>query len=807
MRVPLFWLRELVDDLPETGCLADGLTMAGLPVEGVATFGGGVCGVVAGRLLGLEPLSGRDHLKVCRVDVGRAAPVDVVTGAPNVAVGQTVPVALPGAVLAGGRGLGVAEFQGVRSEGMLCSANELGISTAEGEGLMVLPEPLAPGTDLAGPLHLGEQVLELEVTANRSDCLSLVGVAREVAAVFGRPLRRPAEETDEEAALRAEDLASVVVQDPEGCPRYVARVLLDARVGPSPLWLQQRLRASGVRPISNLVDVTNYVLLELGQPLHAFDLDRLAEQRIVVRRAGDGEQLVTLDGTERRLESGDLVIADGRGAVAVAVAGVMGGRGSEVTARTRRVLLESACFQPTLVRRTAKRLGLRSEASTRFEKGVDPNLQAQAADRAARLMAETAGATVAAGRLDFYPVPVLPRRIALRAARVNALLGLALTNGEVAGYLRRLVGVDLAEEEEGAYAVTVPTYRRDLEQEVDLVEEVARLHGYEAIPPTLSPGWSTEPPKSERWRLAERVRTVLATAGFSEVMTSSLVPRDSLRPWRVPDDSPLARAMTLLWPLSEAQAALRTSLLPGLGEVLRRNLSRRLTEVRVFEIGTVFWPEGEGQLPREPRLVAGLLTGETGGGEWWSPRRAADFFDAKGAVETFLDALGVRRYEFHPAAWPALHPGRRAELVVAGEPAGFVGELHPEVGAALAAPERVAVFEVNLEVVARAAVEPVAFRPLPRFPAVSRDLAVSLPEDVAARTVEAAVREAGGELLEQLRLFDVYAGGNLPAGQRSLAFALSFRASDRSLTDAEVDRVLAGIVLRLEGTLGARLRR
>ncbi|MDI6871984.1 MAG: phenylalanine--tRNA ligase subunit beta [Bacillota bacterium] len=804
MRVPVFWLRELVDDLPDVETLAQGLTMGGLPVEGVEVFGEGVRGVVAGRILELRPLPGSEHLQVCRVDRGGVVPVEIVTGAPNVAAGQTVPVALPGSVLAGGRRMGAAEFRGVRSEGMLCSAVELGISTMEGDGLLVLPEPVEPGTDLGNLLHLGEKILELELTANRSDCLSMAGVAREVAAIFGCPLRLPSAEV-EEGEEEAGDLASLVVLDPDGCPRYVARLLLGAAPGPSPLWMQQRLRAAGLRPITNLVDVTNYVMLELGQPLHAFDLDRLAGQRIVVRRAGMGETLVTLDETERRLDPTDLVIADAERAVAVA--GVMGGAGSEISAGTRRVLLESACFNPTLVRRTAKRLGMRSEASSRFERGVDPNLQALAADRAAQLMREVAGATVARGRLDFYPVPVPPRRIEVRAARVNALLGTTLSGEEIAGCLKRLVGVTVSEQAEGVYAVTVPTYRRDLEQEVDLVEEVARLQGYDAIPSTLRPGLSVEPPRTDRQRVEERVRQALMASGLSEAVTSSLVARDNLQLWGVPEGSPLSRAVELMLPLSEGQAVLRTSLLPSLGEVLRRNLSRRLTDVRIFEVGTVFWPQGEGELPREPRLVAGLLTGQVGGGEWWSTRRTADFFDAKGAVEAFLSALGIAGYEFRPATRAGFHPGRCAELVVDGEVAGVVGEVHPEVQAALEAPDRVAVFEVNLEVVGRAAVEPLAFRPLPRFPAVGRDLAFSLPADVTARAVEAAIREAGGELLEQVRLFDVYTGGNLPAGRRSLAFALSFRAPDRTLTDTEVDAVVAGVVNRLEQNFGARLRR
>lgn len=803
MRVPLFWLRDLVEGLPEVEELARGLTMAGLPVEGVETFGEGVRGVMAGRIVALAPLPGSEHLLVCQVDVGRRKPVTVVSGAPNLAVGQTVPVAPPGAILRDGRRMSLAEFRGVRSEGMLCSAEELDLSDMEGEGIMILPEPVAPGTDLAGPLHLGEKILALELTANRSDCLSLIGVAREAAASFGCTLHLPSTAV-EEGPEEASDLAAVVVLDPDGCPRYAARLLLDATVGPSPLWLQQRLRAAGLRPITNLVDVTNYVMLEVGQPLHAFDLDRLAEQRIVVRRAGPDEVLVTLDGAERQLNLTDLVIADA--ARAVAVAGVMGGIGSEIGPETRRVLLESACFNPTMVRRTAKRLGLRSEASSRFEKGVDPNGQVVAADRAARLMAEVARVRVARGCLDVYPVPVAERRLELRAERVNALLGTALTGEESAGYLRRLAGVRVEEEDAGTYTVTVPTFRRDLEQEVDLVEEIARLHGYDAIPATLAPGYSAEPPKSAARVLADRVRRILLASGLTEVVTSSLVPRESLAPWRVPDGSPLTRTVELMVPLSEAQAVLRTSLLPSLGEVLRRNLSRRRTDVRVFEIGHAYLPQGEGEPPREPHLMAGLLTGKEGG-EWWSPGRAADFFDAKGAVEAVLTGLGISECEFRPAAWPGFHPGRGAELWVSGKRAGLIGEAHPEVQATLEAPERVAVFEVDLDVLGVAATEPLAFRSLPRYPAVTRDLAVSLPVAVAARAVEDAVRHAAGELLEEVHLFDVYGGPNLPPGRRSLAFALSFRVPDRTLTDAEVDGVLGRVVNRLEQEFGAQLRR
>lgn len=803
MRVPVFWLRELVSGLPsEADRLAEGFTMAGLPVDVVETFGGGVKGVVAGRLDEVEPLAGSDHLKVCRVEVGRTAPATVVTGAPNVAVGQTVPVALPGAVLAGGREMGWAEFRGVKSEGMLCSANELGLSDMEGEGIMILPAPLTPGEDLTAALQLGEAVLVFELTANRSDCLSLLGLAREAAAIFGGELNRP-EIRVPEAGAPVESLAAVVVLDPDGCPRYVARVIEDARVGASPLWMQQRLRACGLRPISNLVDVTNYVMLELGQPLHAFDLDRVADHRIIVRRSGAGEELVTLDGSTRSLDLTDLVIADAGGAVAVA--GVMGGQATEVTPSTRRVLIESAYFNPTMIRRTSKRLGMRSEASSRFEKGIDPDGQAAAADRAAALMAEIAGAVVANGRVDANPVPVSPRTIVLRPERVNALLGTSLGASEVTGYLRRLPGLDVVPDGE-AFAVTVPTWRRDLEQEADLVEEVARLHGYDQIPATLPPGQSVDPPETPARRQEQRLRQLFLAAGLSEALTPSLVARDYLDAWQVPADSPLRRSVELVVPLSEAQAVLRATLLPSLGEALKRNLSRRQTDVRLFEVGRVFWPTAEGELPEEPRHAAGLLTGGVGAG-WWGGAQNVDFFDAKGVVEAALAGLGLSGVSFRPAARPGFHPGRCAEVLVNAKAVGLVAELHPSVQAALDAPERVAVFDLNLELLLAESAEPVAFRPLPRFPASRRDLAVILPEEIPAEQVRSAIAETAGPLLEYVQLFDVYAGGSLPAGRRSLAFALAFRSPERTLTDAEVEGVIQAVTGHLAEAFGAELRR
>jgi len=783
--------------------LADRLTMAGLTVEVLEPLAPReLDGIVVGQVRQLEPHPNADQLLVCRVDVGRGVHT-IVTGARNLQVGDRVPVALPGTTLPGGRRIEAAAFRGVPSEGMLCSEAELGVGD-DADGIWVLPPDATLGRSVLDALGLDDIVLHLEVYPNRPDCLSVIGVAREVAALAGSRVRLPQLHV-EELSERVEAATTVEVADPDLCPRYTARVLRHVAVGPSPAWLMQRLRVAGMRSINNVVDITNFVMWEWGQPLHAFDYDRLAGGRIVVRRARAGERLVTLDGVERVLETDMLVIADVERAVGVA--GVMGGESSEVTAATRRVLLESANFHPVSVRRTARRLGLRTEASHRFEKGLDPNAAAAASLRAAQLMQALAGAQVLAGLVDVYPRPVAPHTVTCRPQRVRRLLGTDVADGEIARYLEAL---EFQVERQGErLLVTVPTFRQDVQQEADLVEEVARLHGYDRLPEAL-PGASHQvggqrPPLP----LLDRVRDVLVAHGLLECMTYSFQSAATADRLRWPADDPRRQAIALRNPLSEEYAVMRTSLLGGLLETAARNRSRGARGIHLFEIGTVYHPKAlpVTELPHERRKVGILMMGPLPQEQWGARVGEAGFYHLKGAVERLLSALGLTG-TFSAGADPSLHPGRQAVVTVGGQAAGVLGEVHPLVAAAYDLGEaRVQFAELDVAVLAAAAREDIRYRPLPRYPAVERDMALLVPKDLAADRVTECIRRAAGPLLEELVLFDVYEGPQVAAGHRSLAYALTLRAPDRTLTDGEANAVVDRIETALAQELGVRLRR
>ncbi len=815
MRVPYRWLQEYVDITLGPDELAEALTMQGLGVEAVERPAPAFSGVVTGRVLAAEPHPNADRLRVCTVDVGEAEPRTIVCGAPNVAAGQTVPVALPGAVLPGGLTIGEARLRGVLSRGMICSAKELGLpDPTGGAGILVLAEPFAPGRDLREALGLDEAVLVLELTPNYAmHCQSMLGVAREVAALTGGGVRVPAPAV-REAARAASEAAEVRIDEPGLCPRYVARVIEGVRIGPSPLWLKRRLEAAGMRPINNVVDVTNYVMIEMGQPLHAFDLHRLdgagGRKRIVVRRARPGETLTTLDGAERRLEPDDLVIADGPdGARAVALAGVMGGENSEVTPETTAILLESASFNNLTVRRTARRLGLLSEASARFEKWVDPAGCRAAADRAMTLLQELAGGQVLAGAVDVHPRPVAPRRIAARCARINGLLGTDLSHEEIAAIFTRL-GFEVSDFHAGSILVTVPTRRPDIEGEADLAEEVARLYGYNRIPVTLPRSPAVPAVLGAERRLTAEARAVCLAAGLNEVMTYSFMNPAGFDRIGLAADDPRRCAVPLANPLSEAQGVMRTCLLPLLLEVAAANVRQRITDVGVFEIGRVYLPKGLplAELPEERLSLGAVLMGAAGRGGWYGGAEEADFYHVKGLVEAVCRRLGVDGVSFEALAAPGHHPGRTARLVAPGDGAtlGVLGELHPETARAYDLPGRVLAVELDLTALMARARPVRTHRPLPRFPAADRDLAVLVPDRIPAARVEATIAEAGGDLLESVCLFDLYRGAGVPEGWRSLAYSLVYRAADRTLTDAEVDAVHGRVCAALAERLGAQLR-
>ena len=802
MLVSLRWLQDYVDIPWSAPELADRLTMSGAKVEGIRELGQELHGVVAGRIAALERHPAREDLHVVTVDLGGRRVVSV-CGAPNVAAGMMVAVALPGARLPGlSRPVAVSEVAGVRSEAVLCSEAELGLSD-DHAGLMRLPEEVQPGTELAEALGLDDAVIEFEIYPNRPDCLSVIGVAREVAALTGGTVREPDRTVKEEEVASAE-LAAVEVHAPDLCPRYIARVVEGVRVGPSPAWMQQRLRAAGMRPINNVVDVTNFVMLELGQPLHAFDRARLAGSRIVVRRARRGETMRTLDGVLREFTEDDLLICDAE--KPVAVAGVMGGEETEVSAATTSVLLESATFDPTSVRKTARRLGMRTEASHRFEKGLHPVLAELAIDRAAHLLAQLAGGRVAAGRIDVAQPMEEPVILSIRPERVNELLGTRLAAAEMARLLRSL-HFDVTLAEDGSLMqVRVPWFRRDVRQECDIVEEIARLYGYDRIEATLPKGASLQ--GGLAWPLdeIERVRARLVAAGLRESITYSFISPKSFDRLGLPADDELRRAIPLRNPLSEEQSVMRTTLMGSLLEAASLNERRHGEDVRLFELAKVYVADSLPltSLPEE-RWTLGIVLSGAATTSVWGAARPVDFFDLKGAVEAVAETLRID-VSFEPARHPALHPGRTAQVLVDGEAVGILGEVHPVVARAHSLRRRTYLAEIALERLLKAPRRPRRHRALPRFPAVARDLALLVPMDVPARRVEEVLVAAAGEHLRSLELFDVYQGQQVPEGMRSIAYTLTFQADDRTLTDEEINAAQERVAARLKEELGVEVR-
>ncbi len=804
MLVSMKWLRELVKvDLP-TAEFVDLLDMTGTAVEAVRTAGEALDHVVVGLIAEKTKHPEADKLWVTSVDVGDGTMRQIVCGAQNFEAGDKVPVALVGAVLPGGFEIKKAKLRGVVSEGMNCSSRELGMGE-DHDGLMILPADAPVGTPFAEYAGLSDTILELEITPNRPDCLSVAGVAREVGAVLDEPWVLPAQ-TPEESADRADAAVSVAVADPDGCPRYVARVIRGVKVGPSPAWLAERVTAAGARPINNIVDVTNYVMFELGQPLHAFDLGTLAADdrgsvTVGVRRAAVGEKLVTLDGVCRELTDDMLVITDATGPVALA--GVMGGEATEVSDGTVDVLLESACFDSSSISRTSRSLGLVSEASIRFERGVDRTACVAAVDRAAALIAEIAGGAVAAGVVDEYPHPHVPHALTLRLARLTQVIGEEFDADTVAAILERLgCGV---ERHPDRLEVDVPSFRPDLEREIDLVEEVLRIWGMERITATLPGGRGRVGGLTPEQLWRERAGAALRAAGLNETMTYAFGDPDDLErlDWSLAEDE---RPVELLNPMSAEQAVLRRTLLAGLLRSVSYNQRRGVSNVHLYEIGTTFVTADGRKQPKERTMVAGVLAGSWHLPSWNAAAEPLGFFDGKGVVETLVRELGLERYKVRPAEIAWLQPGRAAEVLVGGEVVGWLGEVHPLVLKRFEASAPVTAFELDLGRLIRAARDTRPFTEPPRFPAIEFDLALIVDESVTAERLEQTARSAGGKLLESVRLFDVYRGTGVPEGKKSMAVKLVYRAADRTLTADEVEGVHEKLVRKVSGALGAELR-
>jgi phenylalanyl-tRNA synthetase beta chain len=800
MKISLNWLAEFVDVPRDPQELAKKLAMLGLPVESIEHLGGQFSGVVVAEVREKTPHPKADKLTLVKVWDG-AGLHDVVCGAPNVpAPGGKVLWARPGARLPGGLEIGAKELRGVRSAGMICSEAELGLSE-DHSGIIVLAgedAQAAAGATAQEALGLADIVLDVEVTPNRGDALSHLGVARELAAVYGTRVRMPEDDVTPWLADGDEAGVEVTLEDPL-CRRYVARVVRGLTVKPSPRWMRRRLEAVGVRPISNLVDVTNYVMFELGQPLHAFDLARVRGPKIRVRRAQPGERMRTLDDVERVLDTGDLLICDAGGPVALA--GVMGGGGSEVEDTTRDVLLESAAFDPAAVRRTSRRLGLISESSQRFGRGVDPTGQARVARRAARLLAELGGGRVARAETDVTTRAWVPVEIDLRPARLEALLGYGLPVERISKYLAA-VGVTVEPAAAGAtLRCRAPAHRLDLELEVDLIEEVARLHGYEHIPSTLpmtqkSPGRSGDP-------VAETLKDALAAAGMHEAITYGFTAPTRLAGLRFPEDHPVRQPVVIKNPLREEQSVMRTSLMANLLAALAHNLAHGERDVRLFEIGAVFLAGGERALPDEQRHAAGVLCGTRPG--WLVPGGAVDFWDARGVIERLFAALRLE-VDFVPARSEEgfLHPGVAAGVVCGGVHVGVVGEVHPETRDAFGIEVPCFGFELSL---GRLPAPPVArYQGIERFPAIVRDVSFFVDEHVPAARVRQVLVEAREPLLRDIAVLEDYREpGKVPAGKKGMLWSMTYRAGDRTLTDAEVDAAHERLVATLlEAVSGQR---
>ena len=795
MKLPLKWLKDYTDISAGPKEYADAMTMSGSKVEGIEILGEEIEKVVVGRITAIEKHPDADRLQVTMVDVGTES-IQIVTGATNISVNDLIPVALDGSSLPGGKKIKRGKLRGVESCGMMCSISELGVTKEEypnaiEDGIFILEGDLVPGTDIKEVLGMDETIIDFEITSNRPDCFSIVGLARESAATFGTTFRKP-EITVKELGDSIEGQVSVDIKAPDLCYRYSARIVKDVKIEPSPKWLRDRLKASGVRPINNIVDITNYVMLEYGQPMHAFDLEYLKGHQIIVRNAEDGEKMQTLDGQDRVLDSSMLVIADGE--KPVAVAGVMGGANSEIIPETRTILFESATFNGISVRLTAKKLGMRTESSSRFEKGLDQENALDALNRAAQLVEELNAGTVCKGIIDCNPVKTVKKSIPFNPARINALLGTDVSVERMKDIFRMLeIDVD-----ETAGTVTAPSFRPDLECEADLAEEVARFYGYNNIKATLLEGKAAVfGSKTWKQKIDQIIRQTMLSCGLSETYTYSFTSPKIFDKINLPEDSELRKTVVITNPLGEDFSVMRTTTLPDMLEVLATNYNRRVEEAKLFEVSHVYLPKSLPltELPYEkPVLTIGMYG-------------KVEFYDVSGIVDELMSVLGITQYEYEPVKDnPAFHPGRTAKLIVRGKECGILGEIHPDVAEKFDAAQRNYIAMIDMEPLADAAVLKPEYKPLPKYPAVTRDIAMLVDDDVLVKQIEQLISAKAGKILEEIRLFDVYKGKQVPEGKKSVAYSITFRASDRTLTDEEVGKAMSGILKALSEKLNAQLR-
>lgn len=810
MQASIKWLKEYVEFTETPEVLAEMLTMAGVPVEGITDLGKGIDNIVTGKIIEIEKHPNATKLSVCTIDVGREK-LTIVTGATNVKVGQIVPVALVGAKLPSGLEIQPTDLRGLMSYGMLCSTSELNIdskllSAEAREGIYILSADLPVGMDIKEALGLDDVVLEFELTANRADCFSVLGLAREVAVLTGGTFKKPMLSVHETATEKASQLVKVVIDEPALCSRFAVRVLQNVKIGPSPKWLAHRLQAVGMRSINNVVDVTNYVMLEMGQPMHAYDYNLLSKHSLTVRRAYPGEKITTLDDVKRELTSEMIVIADG--IQAVGVAGVMGGLATEVTATTQNVVLEAATFDGVSIRRTSRALGLRSEASGRFERGIDTANSVRALDRAAGLLESMGACTVCPDIVESYPNMLLPRQITFLPAKVNAYLGTDIPTEIMVDILRRLEFGINSQTDPSKVTVNVPTWRGDVHGHPDICEEIARIYGFNKIPTTTPGGNILRGGQEYVQSIADSVKTILTGAGFDEILSLSFTHPQIFDKLNIEANSALRRAITVLNPITDDFPILRTTLLGGLLETVVRNISRKNEDIKIYELGAVYLPEQLplNALPKEPMMLCGALVGKRNELSWNAGRDAVDFYDAKGTVEVLLSSLGIIDYEVVAGEHASLHPGKTAIFTKNGHLLATVGEVHPKVLDDFGINRKVYAFEINVETLSSQVVLLTSYQSLPKFPAINRDLAVVLSTDVTVDQVIKGIKASAGPLLSDVRLFDVYTGEQVATGSRSLAFSLTYRHQDRTLTDTEIDVFHKNIVEYLDKTLMAKIR-
>ncbi|MDY2969437.1 MAG: phenylalanine--tRNA ligase subunit beta [Butyricicoccus pullicaecorum] len=801
MKLPLSWLKDYTNiDGISLKEYAAALTMSGSKVEGIENLGAEIDNVVTGEILSVEKHPDSDHLVICQLNVGQEEPVQIVTGAPNITpetVGCICPVALHKSTLPGGVKITKGKLRGVESNGMMCSFQELGIDHgcvpyACENGILLLPEGTPVGADIKDVLGLNEDVVEFEITSNRPDCLSMIGLARETAATFDRPFAVH-EPVVKGCGDDIKNYISVEVKEPELCPRYTAKVVKNIKIEPSPAWLRERLNAAGVRPINNIVDITNYVMLEYGQPMHAFDYACLSDGKIVVRRPVEGEAIQTLDGQDRAITNEMLAICDG--SKPVAVAGVMGGANSEITDSTKTVVFESACFHGATVRITAKALGMRTEASGRFEKGLDPSLTMPALLRACELVEELGAGEVIDGVIDVYPGKQPAKTLPFEPEKINALLGIDLTPEQQIAYLERLE----FRVEDGV--IIVPDFRVDIARMCDVAEEVARMYGYDNIPTTLYAGEMVQGEYTPKQQLERDASAVCRMAGFDEAMSHSFISPKFYDAINLPADDVRRISTTILNPLGEDFSVMRTTVLPSMLDNLAHNHAHRNPTASLFEMGTIYTPsikDGKADpevLPHEEKILTLGTYGQM------------DFFQFKGVIEAICRELNVKDVSFVPEKTnPSYHPGRCAKVYAGEAYVGVFGAVHPLVSKKYGIGGEVLAAELAIDALFAASDNTKLYQPLPKFPASTRDIAVLCDDEIPVASLEKAIRNAAGSLLENVSLFDVYKGDQIPAGKKSVAYSMSLRAADRTLTDEECDAAMKKAIAALETEFDAVLR-